>query len=90
MPPPRSRSYPISPERHPYPTDLTDAEWAILRPLVPPPKSGGRPARKRREILDAIGYVVRTGCAWRCLPHDFPPWQTVYHYFRLWRLDGTW
>ena len=44
----------------------------------------------RREILDAIGYVVRTGCAWRYLPHDFPPWQTVYHYFRLWRLDGTW
>jgi len=80
----------MSPERRPYPTDLIDAEWAILEPLVPPPKSGGRPARERREILDAIGYVVRTGCAWRYLPHDFPPWQTVYHYFRLWRLDGTW
>lgn len=89
-PSPPSRSHPMSPERRPYPTDLTDAEWAILEPLVPPPKSGGRPARERREILDAIGYVVRTGCAWRYLPHDFPPWQTVYHYFRLWRLDGTW
>lgn len=89
-PSPPSRSHPMPPERRHYPTDLTDAEWAILEPLVPPPKSGGRPARERREILDAIGYVVRTGCAWRCLPHDFPPWQTVYHYFRLWRVDGTW
>jgi transposase len=89
-PSPPSRSHLVPPERRPYPTDLTDAEWAVLGPLVPPPKSGGRPARNRREILDAIGYVVRTGCAWRCLPHDFPPWQTVYHYFRLWRLDGTW
>lgn len=89
-PPPSSRSHPMSSDRRPYPTDLTDAEWSILEPLVPPPKSGGRPARERREILDAIGYVVRSGCAWRCLPHDFPPWQTVYHYFRLWRLDGTW
>ena len=89
-PSPSSRSHPISAERHPYPTDLTDAEWAILEPLVPKPKSGGRPARERREILDAICYVVRTGCAWRYLPHDFPSWQTVYHYFRLWRLDGTW
>lgn len=92
-PPPPSRSRPMSSDssdRRSYPTDLTDAEWAILEPLVPPPKSGGRPARQRREVLDAIGYVVRTGCAWRYLPHDFPPWQTVYHYFRLWRLNGTW
>jgi len=89
-PSPSPRSHPISAERHPYPTDLTDAEWAILEPLVPKPKGGGRPARDRREILDAICYVVRTGCAWRYLPHDFPPWQTVYHYFRIWRLDGTW
>ena len=80
----------MPPERRPYPTDLTDTEWAILEPLIPPPKTGGRPARERREILDAIGYVVRTGCAWRYVPHDFPPWQTVYHYFRLWRIDGTW
>ena len=79
-PPPRPR----------YSTDLTDAEWARLAPLVPPPKTGGRPARDRREIINAISYVIRTGCAWRLLPHDFPPWQTAYHYFRLWRLDGTW
>lgn len=57
--------------------------------LAPRPHPG-RPARERREILDAIGYVVRTGCARRSLPHDIPPWQTVYHYFRAWRLDGTW
>jgi transposase/transposase-like protein len=76
--------------RRTYPTDLDDAEWARLEPLIPAAKTGGRPARDRREILDAISYVVRTGCAWRLLPHDFPPWQTVYHYYRLWRLDGTW
>lgn len=76
--------------RRAYPTDLDDSEWALLEPLIPAAKTGGRPARDRREILDAISYVVRTGCAWRLLPHDFPPWQTVYHYYRLWRLDGTW
>src|SRR5215210_7913774 len=80
----------MSPPRPRYSTDLTDAEWARLGPLVPPPKLGGRPARDRREIINAISYVTRTGCAWRLLPHDFPPWQTVYHYFRLWRIDGTW
>jgi transposase len=84
-PPPRRPAM-----RPPYSTDLTDAEWAQLATLVPPPKTGGRPARPRREIFDAISYVVRTGCAWRLLPHDFPPWQTVYHYHRLWRKDGTW
>ncbi|GAC1529573.1 MAG: hypothetical protein NVS2B16_36860 [Chloroflexota bacterium] len=76
--------------RRSYPSDLTDAEWAIVAPFVPPAKTGGRPARDRREILDAIGYAVRTGCSWRQLPHDFPPWQTIYHYVRLWRIDGTW
>jgi transposase len=76
--------------RTPYATDLTDAEWARLDPLVPPTKTRGRPPRDRREIIDAISYVVRSGCAWRLLPHDFPPWQTVYHYYRLWRIDGTW
>jgi transposase len=89
---PRSpRSAAMSPaSRRAYATDLTDTEWAILAPLIPPAKRGGRPPRERREILDAIAYVIRTGCAWRLLPHDFPPWQTVYHYVRLWRLDGTW
>jgi putative transposase len=77
--------------RRRYPTDLTDAEWAVLAPLVPAPKPGGRPAvHERREVVDAILYVLRAGEAWRLLPHDLPPWQTVYHYFRLWRLDGTW
>jgi transposase len=77
--------------RRRYPTDLTDAEWAVLAPLVPAPKPGGRPAvHERREGVDAILYVLRAGEAWRLLPHDLPPWQTVYHYFRLWRLDGTW
>jgi len=76
--------------RH-YPTDLTDAEWKLLEPLVPPVKAGGRPAKHdRREIVDAILYVLRSGCAWRLLPHDFPPYQSIYHYFRLWRIEGTW
>ena len=74
-----------------YPTDLTDAEWQVLEPLVPPVKPGGRPAKySRREVVDGIRYVLRTGCAWRLLPHDLPPWQLVYHYFWTWRRDGTW
>ena len=74
-----------------YPTDLTDTEWQILEPLVPPVKAGGRPAKySRREVMDAIRYVLRTGCAWRLLPHDLPPWQLVYHYFWVWRRDGVW
>lgn len=77
--------------RRAYPTDLTDAQWAILAPLIPPPRPGGRPpAHPRRELVNAMLYVLRGGIAWRLLPHEFPPWQTVYHYFRLWRLDGTW
>ncbi len=78
-------------KQEPYPTDLTDKEWNMLEPLVPPVKSGGRPAEyARREMVNAIFYVLRTGCQWRMLPHDFPPWQIVYAYFRTWRLDGTW
>ena len=77
--------------RHSYPSDLTDAEWAILEPLIPPAKPGGR---KRsvdiREVINAILYLLRTGCAWRMLPHDFPNWHTVYTYLRNWRRDGTW
>ena len=79
-----------SPTRKRYPTDLSDKEWALLEPLVPAVKSGGRPACwERREIANAIFYVVRSGCTWRQLPHDFPPWQTVFYYFRTWRRDGT-
>lgn len=74
-----------------YPSDLTDGEWCLLEPLVPGPKPGGRPAKyPRREVINATRYVLRTGCAWRMLPHDFPPWQLVYHYFWLWRRAGTW
>ena len=74
-----------------YASDLSDAEWAILEPLIPGPKPGGRPAKwPRRLILDGIFYVVRSGCQWRLLPREFPPAKTVYHYFRAWRLDGTW
>ena len=77
--------------RKSYQTDLSDAEWNCLEDHLPTPKTTGRPKlHTTREILDAIFYVVRSGCAWRLLPHDFPPWKTVYHYFRLWRLDGTW
>jgi len=74
-----------------YPSDLTDEEWQLIEPLVPPVNSGGRRAdHLRRESVNAIFYVLRTGCQWRFLPHDLPPWKTVYTYFRTWRLDGTW
>jgi transposase len=77
--------------RRRYPTDLTDQQWAVLAPLVPAPKPGGRPAKHpRREIVDALRYVLRGGISWRALPHEYPPWQTVYDYFRQWRDDGTW
>ena len=77
--------------RQRYPTDLTDAQWRLLAPLVPAPKPGGRPrSADMREVVNAILYVARNGVVWRALPHDFPPWRTVYHYFRAWRLDGTW
>ncbi|WP_413756041.1 IS5 family transposase [Streptomyces sp. MMBL 11-3] len=74
-----------------YPTDLSDPEWEILRPLVPAVRPGGRPAiHARREILNALAYWLRAGCAWRLLPHDLPPWQTVYHYWRQWQREGVW
>src|SRR5215204_469225 len=77
--------------RRPYPTDLSDAEWKYIEPHLPVPKDHGRPRiHSLREILDAIFYVLRSGCQWRLLPHDFPRWPTVYHYFRTWRIDGTW
>lgn len=77
--------------RRRYPTDLSDAEWDCLSPLLPSSTPRGRPREHPiREILDAIFYVVRGGCSWRMLPHDFPPWGTVYYWFRRWRLDGFW
>jgi putative transposase len=77
--------------RRAYQSDLSDAEWGCLAGHFPAPKANGRPRlHGLREIIDAIFYVLKSGCAWRLLPHDFPPWKTVYHYFRSWRLDGTW
>ncbi len=77
--------------RAPYPTDLTDRQWRRLEPAIPAAKPGGRPrSADMREIMNAILYVLRNGIAWRALPHDFPPWKTVYHYFSTWRQDGTW
>lgn len=77
--------------RQRYPTDLTDAQWQRIEDHVPKPKPGGRPASvSRREIVNAVLYLVREGITWRALPHDFPPYRTVYHYFRLWRDDGSW
>jgi putative transposase len=74
-----------------YPSDLTDDEWDLLEPHLPAPKKRGRPRlRSPREILDAVFYVLKSGCQWRMLPREFPPWKTVFHYFRAWRLDGTW
>jgi transposase len=68
-----------------YPSDTNDEQWALIEPLLPAVKTGGRREKHpRRSIVDAILYVVRTGCAWRQLPADFPPWQTVYWYFNQW------
>ena len=77
--------------RQPYPTDLSDKEWTLIQHLVPEAKPGGRPETdSKREILNGIFYLLRSGCAWRLLPHDLPPWRIVYYYFRQWRQDGTW
>ena len=77
--------------REVYPTDLNDKQWNVIAPLMPNAKSTGRPRlHSWREILNAIFYVVKNGCHWRALPHDFPPWQSVYHYFRMWRISGKW
>ena len=80
-----------APPRQPYPSDLSDAEWAILEPMLPPPFSVGAPRKTNfREVLNAIEYVLRTGCAWSALPHDFPPEGTVRDYFHQWRRSGLW
>jgi putative transposase len=71
-------------------TSLTDAQWAFLKPLLPKAKKRGRPPTDRRRILEALFYVVKSGCQWRLLPHSFPPWKTVYHIFRQWSRDHTW
>ncbi|WP_419836001.1 transposase [Endozoicomonas atrinae] len=78
-----------------YPSDLTDDEWVILKSLFPDPgydtpKSGRPRDWSYRLILNAISYISKSGCQWRMLPSDFPPWSTVYTYFRKWKIDGTW
>ena len=82
---------PLSAVPSTYPSDLTDAEWALLASLIPPAKPGGRPRKwAMRAVLNAIFYLLRAGCAWRMLPQGFPPWSTVHHYFRQWRLECNW
>ena len=77
--------------RDPYPSDVTDEEWELLELCIPEPKPGGRPRTVDiREVVNAIFYLERSGCAWRMLPHDFPKWETVYTYFRNWQRDETW
>lgn len=78
-------------ERKPYPSDVTDEQWAIMERLIPPARPGGRPRSVNlRQIVNAIFYLTRAGCSWRMLPRDLPPWKTVYNYFEAWKLDGTW
>src|SRR5665811_1626261 len=74
------------------PSDLSDKEWEIIKPHFPCPRTnrGRKRVHSYREMVNAIFYLLRSGCAWRMLPHEFPPWKTVYHYFRLWRLTGFW
>jgi putative transposase len=77
-------------KRKNYPSDLTDAQWEVVRFLIPKPAKCGRPPLDRREMINAILYVNRTGCTWRSLPHDFFSWKSVYTVFWRWRNDGTW
>lgn len=77
--------------RRAYPSDLTDEQWALLEPVIPQPSQDGRPVEiERREIVNAILYVLRAGCPWRYLPHEFPAWETVYYYFRRWEREDVW
>ena len=74
-----------------YPTDLSDEEWRLLELQLPAPKRRGPPRlHSPREVCNAVFYVLKSGCQWRMLPKDFPPWKTVFHYSRRWRIDGTW
>jgi putative transposase len=73
-----------------YDTDLTDEQFALVESLLPRPKRTGRPPADLRQVLNALFYLARTGCQWRLLPHDFPPWSTVHTWYRRWRNDGTW
>jgi putative transposase len=97
MPKHKTKVFKVQPRKdskQQYDTDLTDAQWAIIEPLIPAAKSGKKGGRKRdisiREVVNAVFYLLKTGCPWRYLPTDFPKWQTVYDYFCKWKKDGTW
>ncbi len=76
--------------RPPYPSDVTDKQWDSISVVIPPEEDRGRHRNTQmREVIDGINYRWRTGCVWRMLPHDFPPWATIYTYFRRWQHDGT-
>jgi putative transposase len=82
---------PVTLGRSAYPSDLTDEQWELLEPLVPPVSpDAAYTVHTRREIVNGILYVLRSGCPWRSLPHDLPAWGTVYDYFRCWQRDGIW
>jgi transposase len=75
--------------RHAYPGDLTSGQWAVIAPMIAGAAPGGRPRRApKREIVEAVLYFLRAGCSWRLLPHDFPPWRTVYHHLLRWEREG--
>ncbi len=77
--------------RKPYPSDLTDAQWRLIAPLIPDAKPGGRPRKYDiREVVNGLLYLAREGCSWRALPHDLPHWKTCYNFFRRFEADGTW
>jgi putative transposase len=78
-------------DRSVYPSDLTDAQWKLIEPMIPKAKPGGRPRTVNiREVVNGIMYLARGGCSWRMLPHDLPPWGTVHYYYRQWRLRKVW
>ena len=77
-------------KRQPYPSDISNAEWEKLQPLLPQSKRGAPRRVNMREIINALRYLNRTGCQWRMLPHDLPPWEKVYYYFSEWRDSGDW
>ena len=77
--------------RKAYPSDVSDAEWQMIEALLPAAQPIGRPREvDLREIVNGIFYILREGCSWRALPHDLPPWQTVYNYFQHWQRLGVW
>ena len=79
------------PTKEPYPSSFTNKEWAIIQPMLPGRHKLGRPPRySQRSVIEAILYIVRSGCGWRMMPHDLPPWRLCYYYFMTWRKAGLW